>query len=348
MVTLTSVTTGSTQKFCHESSTFSIWSRRSFWLGILSLLVVLLKETSDSGDEVLSSLTAHKIPPLSQDSEYFPSRCIDPDDRSEMPTLPFESKNSGRPCQCQDPTQAAQREATIWDKHHETLVQITGQNGSVLALSSPDVVFLGDSITERMMGTGHMGTREYPASKAVFDRHFNKEDGTLVSLRGLALGSSGDTSPELLWHLENGLIPPTLRPKVWVLLVGTNDLGRAGCSKRTALAGILNAAHHLNAQQPETPLVIHGLLPRSQDKSSSKLGRYWVQIQWINSELKRIVARQPNWHYIDSQHIFLQDEFDINAKLLPDGLHPNAEGYDLWLPLIAHQVSEIILRRDPS
>mmetsp|Transcript_10488 Transcript_10488/g.13897 ORF Transcript_10488/g.13897 Transcript_10488/m.13897 type:complete len:99 (-) Transcript_10488:343-639(-) len=81
-------------------------------------------------------------------------------------------------------------------------------------------------------------------------------------LNGMALGSAADITPETIWHLENRWITDSLHPKLWLLLIGTNDLGRSGCSKRNTLVGILHIADHLHKMRPDVPILFHGLLPR--------------------------------------------------------------------------------------
>jgi lysophospholipase L1-like esterase len=166
----------------------------------------------------------------------------------------------------------------------------------------PEIVWIGDSIVEKWNGTKSMVPNPAPEFRAVFQTYF---DSPAARSKGLALGSSGDTHNELLWHLENGMLPDTLQPDVWIIMIGTNDLGRWGCSKSTVLAGILQVAQVLHTKRPKTPIIIHGLLPRSDvfraPPVDYALGRGWDQILWINRELKRSCTLHDECHYIWKQ-----------------------------------------------
>lgn len=88
-------------------------------------------------------------------------------------------------CTCKDPSVATERPLDpSWQAQHDKYRRLA-------AAPAPggrwNAVFLGDSIIERWMGprgVGRVATPEYGA--------------------GMALGSSGDISTELLWHLQNG------------------------------------------------------------------------------------------------------------------------------------------------
>ena len=201
------------------------------------------------------------------------------------------------------------------------------------------------------MGTTGVGANPAPEYREVFDEYFAPRDGSGGQhLRGLALGSAGDISTELLWHLQNGMLPDTLRPRAWLILVGTNDLGRMHCSKRSALAGILNVAQFLHDRRPNTPILVHGLLPRSDQYNTGDyaLGMRWQQILWINRELKKFCALHREWHYVDASGLFLERraagsaEVVINADLMEDSLHPTVRGYRVWAPRIVEKVRKVL------
>ena len=293
------------------------------------------------------------------------SRCVDNDDPPEWEALKIK-RNCG---QCPDPFQPKQRSGDpSWDTHHQRMVE-AARNAAGEELEHGhelDVVILGDSITERFNGTRSMGRHAVPENRAVFEKYFDghlhprsdEKDGINHKLQGLALGSSGDISVELLWHLQNGMLPSHLRPKIFVLLIGTNDLGRGGCSKRTTLAGILNVAHYLHAHRPDTPIVLHGLLPRSDGDDDGEyytLNRYWRDILWINRELKRYGNLHRWCHFVEFNGVFLKRMRDddhpqgdarsavvIDSELMPDALHPNAKGYDRWGAVLVERIWKVI------
>lgn len=249
----------------------------------------------------------------------------------------------GRPqqhveCTCADPpTPESWFTNTGWDDQHDRMV------ASASTSKALDLVFLGDSITERINGTRSLGRRVLPDNRRVFESHFTKSGGG--DLEAIALGSSGDTTNNLLWHLENGMLPHSLQPKVWFVLIGTNNLGRSGCSQQSTLDGILAVLRHLQQKRPEpAKIVLHGLLPRSEkameDDDDYKVGVYWEKIQWINRRLKEACA--GNCVYMESPELFLSDADTVNSVTMTDGLHPSTEGLELWEPKIAALVRAML------
>ena len=254
-------------------------------------------------------------------------------------------------CKCFHPLSAAPvgQVRGKWKNQHDRLVSLANKP----ALNSLDVVILGDSITERMMGTRSLGTKRVPEFLKVFRGVFDKSTSSSNLFQGLALGASGDTSPELLYHLENGMLPESLNPRLWVILIGTNDLGKTDCSKEATVTGILHTANALQSARPNVPIVIHALLPRNDNFSSKNvdysLGKRWQQIQWINSELKAYSSSREGWYYVDNNTLFLTKGRDksksslvIDSNLMQDALHPTIKGYETWLPNLASQLSVIL------
>lgn len=81
----------------------------------------------------------------------------------------------------------------------------------------------------------------------LFKSYFNKEggsdstDGTPKSgcdgktkignkFNGLPLGVAGDTAPNVLWRILHGELPYYLKPQVFWIVLGTNDLAIKQCS----------------------------------------------------------------------------------------------------------------------
>jgi len=294
------------------------------------------------------------------------NRCWDDDDPKEWKT-PQGRVPEKYHCQCPDPFQAKKRPggSSQWDAFHSKLVEdVNYANALSLETGNPlELVILGDSLTERWNGTTGNGSGRIPENRLIFEKYFGKgmESSTTAPLHGIALGSAGDISVELQWHIQQGMLPMDARgPTVFLLLIGTNDLGpRSGCSKRTTVAGILETAQRVSTERPHAIILLHGLLPRSDTfrPGDYALGRYWKDILWINRELKRHAAlwREKNWHYMEAGDVFLQRMKDedhpegdargavvINPELMPDGLHPNARGYDLWGPRIVERVQKAI------
>lgn len=240
--------------------------------------------------------------------------------------------------------------------------------------SSIDVAFLGDSITELWNGTLMWGKLEVSnETPAIFARYYDSP-----TLKGLYFGSTSDTTNQLLWRLQDGVLPDLsefvaaknstkipqpllLNPKVWLLLIGTNNVGDAGCNAASTLDSILLVIQTLSKARPNAAVLVHGLLPRGDvgsaydrgDYGLHQVGRIWKMIQWINRELQircresiphcyYMEAPFENWLSVTLNSSSLQVGDMINATWMPDGLHPSPLGYEHWAPVIAERVQEVL------
>ena len=254
----------------------------------------------------------------------------------------LEKPHEKHPCTCEDPAKSKDwLDNSWWPEHHKRLVKEAERTDPF------DLVIIGDSITQRLNGTRNQGNVMLPENRAVFESTFTKSGGG--SIDTLALGSSGDTSTNLLWHLENGMLPDTLNPKVWLVLIGTNDLGRTFCSKEATLRGILEVAARVRSKKPEATILLHGLLPRSDDSMAKvmeeenyKLGYYWEKIQWINQRLKESCNNDAHCVYMETNSIFLSSKETINKETLTDALHPSSAGFKKWAPLVVEKVLGVL------
>merc|ERR1711982_211764 len=83
---------------------------------------------------------------------------------------------------------------------------------------------------------------------------------------GLPLGIPGDTAPNVLWRIQNGELPSYLNPKVFRLLLGTNDLAIKQCSEEVVLLGILRVIEELQSLRPDAKIVVNSILPLTDDR----------------------------------------------------------------------------------
>jgi len=81
----------------------------------------------------------------------------------------------------------------------------------------------------------------------------------------LPLGIAGDTTSNVLWRIQNGEMPDYLNPKIWWLVLGTNDLAMKQCSEEVVLMGILRIIEEILEQKPDAKIVVNSILPMSSD-----------------------------------------------------------------------------------
>lgn len=209
-----------------------------------------------------------------------------------------------------------------------------------------DLVFLGDSIIERWNGTTAMGTERLPGDiRSAFESHFTKAGGGFFE--GLALGSSNDTGPNMLWHIENGLLQ-ALNPKVWFISVGTNDLYETKCSDKFVVANILNVVKAIHTQKPDSRFILHGILPRKDNPKSKSpfLKTKWKNAQAINTQIRKFTEKSSRLYYMQAGGLFLETtdmkgRKGVDNKLLEDGMYPTKAGLDKWGDHIVKKMKQI-------
>lgn len=250
--------------------------------------------------------------------------------------LSFEQNNSYSifNYECDDPNAPTSRRFPIsWNKMHKKYMRLASYPPSSGCWNA---IFLGDSITERWMGTSERSQIILPHYFELFNEHFHDS---------LALGTSGDTTSDLLKHMQYGLIKKIIKTKTFVILIGTNDVGRMMCSEERTLKEITKVLMYLISNAPTTPIIVHGLLPRN-DRSKPlpvnyTLGILWKKIQWINKRIELICSQNQNLFYLDDAKTLFVHQGKIRANLMPDALHPNLEGYRSWAPLIRRKIEEV-------
>ena len=149
-----------------------------------------------------------------------------------------------------------------------------------------------------------------------------------------------------------------MNPKVFWLLIGTNDFGVSWCSPEATLLGILRVVEEICLQRPGAIVVVNGLLPRSFDmkkgflhhsnRKGKQLPPLWNAIKEVNEKLKAYCETQEGLVYVDSTDLFLVDPsvpektLQIDQALMNDFLHPSYIGYRVWGDSIIEKLDELI------
>lgn len=170
------------------------------------------------------------------------------------------------------------------------------------------VVFIGDSITDGW------NLDKYFSGKSYINR-----------------GISGQTTPQMLLRFRADVID--LKPKVVVVLAGTNDIaGNTGAMTLEDSARNLTSMIEL-AKANNIRVVLSSVLPVN-DRVKNKEGGLFVQtkkrpnekITAMNDWLKKYAA-DNDLIYLDYSAATADEEGTLKDGLSYDGLHPNADGY---------------------
>lgn len=192
-----------------------------------------------------------------------------------------------------------------------------------------DVIFIGDSITHFFEGDhGAPGRGE-----RVWRRWYRGR-------RVLNLGFGWDRTQNVLWRLEHGELDGQ-DPRLCVVLIGTNNLtGTVNARTNTVreiIAGIAAVCRRLERSCPSSRILIMGLLPRGAPGDSLR-----AKIRRINVGLRALARRRPGRCFLDLGPLFVGARGVIPTRLMADGVHPSAVGYERWARAIEPQVSAAV------
>lgn len=196
-----------------------------------------------------------------------------------------------------------------WEARHDLLNQRA-------AKGDYDLVFIGDSITHSWENGG----------KSVWDKFY-------ANRKSLNLGISGDRTQHVLWRLDNGNIDG-LSPKLAVIMIGTNNYRDNNAQEISD--GIIAIVQRLNARMPEMNILILGIFPRF-EKSNAKR-----EVLAEASLIASGIADGKRIHYLDIGEEFLDEDGTLPRRIMPDFLHPNKRGYQIWAEAIEPKIKELL------
>jgi lysophospholipase L1-like esterase len=183
------------------------------------------------------------------------------------------------------------------------------------------VVFMGDSITD---GWGHRYGKFFP-DKPYINR-----------------GISGQTTPQMLIRFRPDVI--ALRPKVVVILAGTNDLaGNTGPATLEAIEDNLASMAEL-AKFNGIRVALASVMPVCDYIQPQTTRRAPEKIVALNAWIKNYAAKN-GLAYLDYYSAMLDDKQMLKQELTYDGLHPNDAGYAIMGPLAEKAIAAALHQR---
>src|SRR5580704_13540865 len=195
--------------------------------------------------------------------------------------------------------------------------------------SETRVVFMGDSITE---GWGQKATSTTPDRVEFFP-------GKPYVNRGI----SGQTTPQMLVRFRQDVV--LLKPKVLVLLAGTNDIAENTGKETLEEIGNNIASMSEIARANGIRVVLCSVLPASEFSWHKGLEPA-PKIKALNAWMKEYAAKN-GFVYVDYYSAMANSEGGLKAELSPDGVHPNKAGYDLMVPLAEIGIAEALRKPVP-
>lgn len=199
-----------------------------------------------------------------------------------------------------------------WKTRHE---QILGR----IHQGEVDLLLIGDSITHAWEDVG----------RRIWDKYYGHR-------RAVNLGFGGDRTEQVLWRLDHGEIEG-ITPKLAVVMIGTNNTGARQDPPEETAAGIRAILTTLRTRLPLTKILLLGIFPRSAS-ADDPLRRLNVA---INDRLRTYADNQQVF-FLDLSRHFLDDQGGLSQDLMPDYLHPNERGYQVWADGMEDRIRKLL------
>ncbi len=209
-------------------------------------------------------------------------------------------------------------ETPWWSKRHSLINQRTHD------APKSELLFIGDSITHFWENAG----------ARVWAKRF-------METSTLNLGIAGDRTEHLLWRLRNGNLTG-LSPKVAVLMIGSNNAGQLNQEPTQTFLGIQAIVAELQFQLPQTKILLLGIFPRGAKADDP----HRVLNREVNGLLAPWADTQAGVYFLNINLRFLTENATLAPEIMPDLLHPNERGYQIWADAIESKLSGLLNHTD--
>ncbi len=205
---------------------------------------------------------------------------------------------------------------TNWVARHEGFVEIA-RKGNV------DLLFMGDSITDGWRGRGANVWNKYYASQHAAN-----------------FGIGGDRTEHVLWRMDHGELDG-IKPKVVVLMIGTNNSGKEkdGHMRNTIpqiIEGVTAVVTELRAKLPGSKILLLAIFPRGTIDDFQR-----GEVAVVNTALAKLDDGKMV-RFLDIGPNFLEADATLPRSIMPDLLHPNEKGYQIWADAMNPTLDEMM------
>jgi lysophospholipase L1-like esterase len=206
-----------------------------------------------------------------------------------------------------------------WVARHEGFVAQAKQGGI-------DILFMGDSITDFWRNRGSNVWNQYYAPRHAAN-----------------FGISGDRTQHVLWRMNNGELDG-IKPKVVVLMIGTNNTGKERNSDKIrntvpeTIAGVQAVVADIRARLPDSKILLLGIFPRGTLDDPQR-----AEVALINTVIAKLDDGKMV-RFLDISPKFLESDGTLSPDIMlkPDFLHPSAKGYQIWAQAMEPTLDEML------
>lgn len=177
------------------------------------------------------------------------------------------------------------------------------------------VVFVGDSITD-----------------------FLDLDKFYPGLDAVNRGISGDLTIGLKRRMDVSIFD--LEPRLVVLLIGVNDLGRRTAPEKVA-ANLIDIISEIRERLPGTKLIVQSVYPVSERWGKAYFKRVAPGVIKVNEVISEAAA-EYGYTYVNVYEKLVDGRGRLRDELNNDGLHPNDKGYEVVSEVLRPIIDEVL------
>ncbi len=183
-----------------------------------------------------------------------------------------------------------------------------------------DLLMIGDSITHNW---------ENEQGKTVWDQYFG-------DINSLNIGFGGDRTENVLWRLEHNAIAG-ISPKLAVVMIGTNNTGHRMEQPQYIANGVQAIVKQLKQALPDTHILLLAIFPRG----ATTTDELRINNEKTNLLLSQIATNEQVL-FANFNQAFLTPSGELSTSIMPDLLHPNADGYDIWAEQLTPYINQYV------
>ncbi len=177
-------------------------------------------------------------------------------------------------------------------------------------ITSNDIVFLGDSLTESFD----------------LNKHFSMDN---LKNRGM----SGNMTEHVIYRLEEIF---NTKPVKLFLMIGINDIYQ-GIAPDIVIRNIEKILKEIQTNSPQTLIYCQSILPVNENRLLS-FENINLRVYQVNDKLRNF-CNDADIQFVDIHADFLNHQGQMDEKFTYDGVHLTPTGYEHWTDLIRKYVN---------
>ena len=202
---------------------------------------------------------------------------------------------------------------------HEAWLDAQRKRDARLRDGNVDVLLIGDSIT------------------AGWSRHPELIKKCFGDLHVVNLGHPADKTENILWRLQDHFFEK-VNPGVAVIMAGTNNSNHEEYTPEQIAGGVRAIVAEIRKKLPQTKILLLGIFPRGsqgqrieikQGRTAAGMNPQWAKIDAVNRMLAAF-ADGREVVYLNINREFVNEKGELPVEVMPDLLHPNERGYEIW------------------